>query len=428
MANVFTRRQFLGTASSAVGMIGTLGINPALFPRWMPRMAFRDTKSAGSRGDVLIVIAQRGGMDGLSAVVPYADGGVYYDKRPTIAIRPPNSSGGAEDDTAIDLDGHFGLHPALRPLKDVYDAKQLAVIHAAGSPDPSRSHFDAMDYMERGTPGDRMTSNGWINRHLESAAWQNASPFRAVGIGSMIQTSLSGIVPALSLQSIADFHLNGRQDQLIAMQKTLAGLYNASAPASALGTQANEVFSTIALLGKLAASEYTPEHNATYPETEFGAGLKQIAQLIKAEVGLEVACVDSGGWDTHDNETPQIAAALGELGQGLRALHDDLGPSMANVTVVTMSEFGRRIEENASHGTDHGHGNVMFVMGGGVNGGLHTHWPGLQPDQLDNGDLAITTDYRDVLAEIVTLRLLNPALGAIFPGFTPTSRGIVRAR
>ena len=420
MTTLLNRRQFAQTATTT----GILGLSQSLFPSWMPRFALRSPNSSRPTGDVMIAIFQRGGMDGLNTVVPYGDGAGYYDKRPTIAIAAP----GKGSKTAIDLDGHFGLHPALAPLKAVFDAKHLAVIHAAGSPDPSRSHFDAMEYMERGTPGDKLTGGGWINRHLQAAAWQNDSPFRAVGMGSMMPTSLSGAVPALALQSIADFHLRGHDDQLAALQQTLTGLYSLQTLDQSLNRQASEVFSTMALLSKISAVHYAPANGATYPDTDYGRGLQQLAQLIKADVGLEVGCVDIGGWDMHEAEADQLSAILTEFGQGLAAFHADLGDLINQVTVVTMSEFGRRVEENYSKGTDHGHGNAMFVMGGGVNGGMHVDWPGLAADKLDDGDLAITTDFRDVLSEIIIARLLNPALDKIFPSYTPKMRGIVQKR
>ncbi|MCC7206309.1 MAG: DUF1501 domain-containing protein [Anaerolineae bacterium] len=416
-----SRRKFL----EALGGAGVLGVSKALFPAWMPRLAFRFDQ--GAPGDVLVAVFLRGGMDGLNVVVPYAEGGLYYDRRPTIAIPAP----GDGDDAALDLDGRFGLHPALRPLKDIYDAGTLAVIHAAGSPDPSRSHFDAMEFMERGTPGAKNTPTGWISRHLQSAAWQNTSPFRAVGMGAMVQSSLQGPVSALALRSIVDFHLGGREDMLEAIQRTLSGLYSIDAPQDLLRTQARETFAVLDIMSRLTATEYTPDAGAEYPDTEFGLGLKQVAQLIKAGVGLEVACVDLGGWDTHEDQGGAEgwqAGLLSELGAGLAALNADLGDAMNNVCVVTMSEFGRRVDENASRGTDHGHGNAMFVMGGGVSGGLYADWPGLADEALDDGDLAITTDYRDVLSEILVARVLNPALDQVFPGYTYAPRGILRAR
>jgi uncharacterized protein (DUF1501 family) len=417
-----SRRDFLKN-------FGAIGVSSALFPAWMPRMAFRPPNQSAP-GDVLVCIFLRGGIDGLSAVVPYGDGANYYDIRPSIAVPEPGTAGNA----AIDLDGYFGLNPALAPLHDIYNAGKLAIVHAAGSIDPSRSHFDAMQFMEYGTPGNKTTGTGWIGRHLQSAAWQNESPFRAVGMGAMLPGSLRGSTPPLALRSIADFHLKGRESELKQIEQTLSQLYATSAPTNALETQAKLVFDTVDMLGAINADGYQPANGADYPADGegFGMGLKQIAQLIKADVGLEVACIDLGGWDTHEQQGTTDGAffeLLGTLGRGLAAFYTDLGDRMNGVSLVTMSEFGRRVEENASLGTDHGHGNFMFLMGGGVNGGqVYSQWPTLAPEALNDGDLAITTDYRDVLAEVVSKRLLNPALDQIFPNHTVTPLGLVIPR
>jgi uncharacterized protein (DUF1501 family) len=375
----------------------------------------------------LVNIFLRGGMDGLSVVAPFAEGANYYDVRPTIAVPEPGRANGA-----IDLDGRFGLHPTLAPLKEIYDQQHLAIVHATGSIDPSRSHFDAMTFMEAGVPGNKTLNTGWIGRHLQAAAWQNDSPFRAVGMGAMIPAALRGPITPLSIRSIADFHFRGREDELHRLQQAISSLYTIQAPTNQLERQAGLVFKTIATLDQLQATDYQPANGAQYPDDEFGLGLKQVAQLIKADVGLEVACVDLGGWDTHENQgtlAGEFNTLLTTLSNGLAAFYHDLRDYMAGVTVVTMSEFGRRAHENGSQGTDHGHGNAMFLMGGGVNGGqVHARWPGLAPEALDDGDLAITTDYRDVLAEVVSRRLRNPALDQIFPGHTPAAVDIVQAR
>lgn len=421
--NNLTRRQFL----QGSGALAVVGASRAMLPKWVPRLAFR-SQVTQAPGDVLVHIFLRGGMDGLSAVIPFGDGGHYYDARPNLAVPEP----GGRDDSALDLDGYFGLHPALSPLKEMYDQGDLAVIHATGSIDPTRSHFDAMRFMEFGTPGDKVIGTGWIGRHLQSSAWQNDSPFRAVGMGAMIPDALRGRITPLSVQSIADFHFRGRADELQRLQQSLMQLYTVSAPTDLLGKQAGLVFETVATLQSLEAGGYTPAGGAVYPDDEFGLGLRQIAQLIKANVGLEVASLDLGGWDTHENQGTlggTFAYLLSTLAQGLAAFYADLGDAMQNVTVVTMSEFGRRVQENGSYGTDHGHGNVMFLLGGGVNGGqVFSRWPSLTPEALDDGDLAITTDYRDVLAEVLTHRVLNPAMDQVFPGFTMTPLGLVRPR
>ncbi|NWF67462.1 MAG: DUF1501 domain-containing protein [Chloroflexi bacterium] len=422
---ILNRRDFLADLTK----LGTLGVSKALFPAWMPRLAFR-AQSQAARGDVLVCIFLRGGIDGLSAIVPYGDGAHYYDARPTLAVPEP----GADSSAAVDLDGFFGLHPALAPLHDIYSTGKLLVVQATGSTDPSRSHFDAMQFMEYGTPGNKTTGTGWIGRHLQSVAWQNNSPFRAIGMGAMLPNSLRGSISPLSLRSIADFHLRGREDQLAQATDMLASLYSIEAPADALGTQARLVFEAVDTLQSLGASGYQPANGAVYPSDDFGfgMGLQQIATLIKADVGLEVACIDVGGWDTHENQGTldgYFNNLLAVLGRGLAAFYADMADYLPNITVVTMSEFGRRVAENASLGTDHGHGNFMLLMGGGVLGGrVYSQWPTLAPEALNDGDLAITTDYRDVLAEVVQQRLLNPALDQVFPNHTVTPLGLVVPR
>lgn len=419
---MFSRRDFLKSA-------GVFGVSKALFPSWMPRMAFRPPQQT-TRGDVLVAIFLRGGIDGLSAVVPFGEGAHYYDPRPTLAVPEPGRGANA----ALDLDGYFGFHPALAPLVDIYRAGELLVVHATGSIDPSRSHFDAMQFMEYGTPGVKTTGTGWIGRHLQTTAWQNDSPFRAVGMGAMVPNSLRGSTPALSLRSIADFHLRGRGDELTQAQHMLSRLYSIEAPTGALDAQARLVFETVDILQAINAGGYTPSNGAAYPQDDegFGLGLQQIAQLIKADVGLEVACVDVGGWDTHENQgtaNGTFNALLSRVGAGLAAFRADMGDQMRGVTLVTMSEFGRRVEENASAGTDHGHGNFMFVMGGGARGGqVYTRGFSLAPETLSDGDLEITTDYRDVLAEVIHHRLLNPALDQVFPNHAFTPLNIVQPR
>jgi uncharacterized protein (DUF1501 family) len=288
-----------------------------------------------------------------------------------------------------------------------------------------------MEYMERGIPGDKLTGTGWITRHLESARWPNDSPFRAIGMGAMLPGSLRGDMSALALQSIADFHLGGRDDQLDSIRRTLETLYAVQAPDNLLAAQARTVMETVDLLSRLTVADYQPESGAVYPDTEFGLGLQQTAQLIKADVGLEVSCIDLGGWDTHEGQGGAegvMASHLDELARGLLAFYTDLNERMAGVTVVTMSEFGRTTAENASGGTDHGRANAMFIMGGGARSQVFARWPGLQPDALDEGDLAVTLDYREVLAEIVAGRLLNPALERVFPDYSAQLPGLIAAR
>lgn len=407
-----TRRGFLGA-------LGALSL-----PHWFPRMAFAtpaDLLPTGS--DVLVCVFLRGGADGLSVVVPHGDR-FYYQNRPSLAISEPGRGAGK----AVDLDGFFGLHPAMRPLKELWDDKLLAAVQATGSTAGNHSHFDAMDFMERGTPGERRLLTGWIGRHLSSLASENDSPFRAVGFGELVQASLRGPVPATALASIADFHLQGFEEEAERFQSTLASLYGG---AGYLDIQAHQTLSAVARLAAANPGQYEPAYGAAYPDTDFGFGLKQVAQMIKADLGMEVACLDLGGWDTHEGQggaEGYMADLLADLAAGLHAFSTDLADRMGRITVVTMTEFGRRIEENASGGTDHGTASFMFLLGGGVNGGkVYGPWPGLAEPQLYEGDLAVTTDYRTVLAEVLQKRLANPKAGEVFPGFVnPGFLGICR--
>lgn len=420
---ITSRRQLFGRAGRVAAA--------AALPGWMPRLAFRRA-GVDPRGDILVCIFLRGGVDGLSAVVPYQER-QYYELRKAIAFKAP-TPGDAK--SVIRLDDRFGLNPGLGGLRAAWDAGRLAVLQAVGSPDSSRSHFEAMDMMERGTPGQKSLSTGWIGRHLAETARATDSPFRAIGMGSLLQQSLRGPVPAASMQSIADFHLQGREADMAAFRRSLEALYRGG---DWFDQDAQATLEALDLLERADPARHAPENGAQYPQTAFAQSLKQVAQLIKADVGLEVACVDMGGWDTHVNQVwanyndptrGQMFNLLSQLGDALAAFHLDMGTrwETPGITLVTMSEFGRRVAQNGANGTDHGHGNFMFVLGGGAVGGVHTDWPGLEPEDLDDGDLAVTMDYRDVLAEIVALRLGNPRLARVFPGHNPTLPGIVRAR
>lgn len=409
-----SRRDFLKMSTLSAWSLG--------LPAWMPRLAFAP-QGVDPQGDILTCLFLRGGADGLNVIIPQFEE-EYYRLRPDIKI--PESKNG-DDQTAIDLDGRFALHPALKPLKDAWDAGQLAIVHATGSPDPTHSHFDAMDYMERGTPGEKTIPTGWIGRHLQSAPWNNSSPLRAIGMGGVRQAALRGPVPVTSLQSIADFHLQGDQSQLEGLQEALAQLYEVE---GGLATEAKATFGAMDLMAQVDVNEYSPASGAKYPDGDFGLALQQIAQLAKAEVGLEVACLDLGGFDTHANQgnvQGVLAGLLAQFAQGLSAFHLDLMDQSRNIVVITMSEFGRRVAQNGSTGTDHGHGDFMFALGKGVNGGkIYTEWPGLSPEQLYGpGDLQVTIDYRDILAELVSHRLGNADnLESIFPGYSPDMKDI----
>ena len=384
-----------------------------------------------AKADILIRVFARGAMDGLNVIIPHGDKN-YYAARPTIAIPAPDhlSASSGDGQRAIDLDGFFGLHPALIPLKPAWDAGALAFVHASGSPDPTHSHFDAQDFMERGLPGDKRAVSGWLNRCLPASAGANASPLRAVAAGVMLPMALRGPVPAVAMRSLAEFQLGGARSREPALQKIGQSLQGFFASGSELDQKARTTFAALQAVQKLNPGQYKPQRDAKYPDGDFGQGLKQIAQLVRSEVGLEAAALDIGGWDTHSAEGTaqgQLARLLADLGGGLGAFYTDLSDLFDRITLVVMTEFGRRVAENGSGGTDHGHGSVMFVISNNLAAArVHARWPGLAQEQLYGpGDLAVTTDFRQVLAEIVQQRLpaaslaSQGALAAILPGFTP---------
>jgi uncharacterized protein (DUF1501 family) len=391
---MLTRRSFLRTSAIALGAVGTA-------PTWLLRAA-----AQGKSGrKVLVAIFQRGAADGLNVVVPFFEPR-YYQVRPSIAIPQPGRPNGA-----IDLDGRFALHPALQPLKALWDSRQLAIVHAAGSPDASRSHFDAQDFMECGTPGIKR-DDGWLNRALAPGA-PDSSPVRAIASGAQLPKTLQGSRGAIAVDSLPRFQVADKSTADV-----LENLYSSSLDAQ-LKAQGKATFDAIKLIDSVRSRPYTPVAGAQYVG-DFGQRLQQIARLIKADVGVEVAFADIGGWDHHSNENGQLTNQLRQFGSSLAAFTQDLGDRMEDVVIVTMSEFGRTVNENGNAGTDHGHGNVMMVVGGGVRGGrICGQWPGLEPEQLfERRDLAVTTDFRDVLGELVTGHL-GQNVNQVFPGYTP---------
>ena len=410
------RRQFLGAGSAALA--ATLGA-----PLWLPRVAFADAPSASR--DVLVVIFLRGGCDGLSICVPYAED-AYYAARPTIAIPRPDSG---NNFAGADLDGFFSIPPAMAPLKAAFDAGHLLFVHACGSKDDSRSHFDAMRFMELGKPRDPSLFTGWVGRHLLNIApWSPSALLRSVAIGDSLPVSLAGSPLALPIPDLNDFSLDGIPHTLDDRLAALGSMYD-QGPLELRASAANTL-STMASLEAIDFDNYLPSGNADYPDSGFGNAMKSAAALIKAQIGVEAIATDLGGWDTHDGQNPingYMAGLMNELASSLGAFHADLtGAGVLNFTLVVMSEFGRVFKENASQGTDHGHGNIMLVMGGGIAGGrVLRNWPGLAPESLfQEQDLDVTIDYRDILAEILQTRLGNANLQAVFPGFVPTFRGV----
>ena len=399
-----SRRVFV--KSGGVAMIGMSTI-PAFLQRAVAATPMPNKKK-------LIVLFQRGAADGLNIVVPFAEPN-YYRIRPSIAIPQPRQGG---EGVAVDLDGFFGLHPSLAPLGPLFHNGQLAIVHAAGSPDPSRSHFDAQDFMESGTPGVKATEDGWLNRTVQAPSEENASPFRAVAMGPNLPLTLRGAAPAIALADVKQFRV---LSQSTAVQGGFEALYAQTVDKVLRGT-GTETFEAIEMLRKADPSRFQPESGANYPNGRVGQTLQQVAQLIKSDIGMEVSFLDTGGWDNHVNEggaQGQMSNLLRDMGQGLAAFHQDLGDRMEDIVVVTMSEFGRTAHENGNRGTDHGHANVMFVMGGPVKGGkVYGKWPGLAPEQLNEGrDLKLTSDFRSVLGEVIGGHLGSKNLRTVFPGF-----------
>lgn len=405
-----SRRVFLKNGAFA---LVSLGFAPGFAPSFLARTAF--AAGTGSRAKRLIAVFQRGAVDGLSMIVPYGDAD-YYRARPTIAIGRPDRGG---QDVALDLDGFFGLNPRLSPLKPFWEGRELAIVHACGSPDSTRSHFDAQDYMETGTPGVKSTSDGWLNRYLQARKVEQESAFRAVALSQQLPRALQGRAPALAMPEVSQFGI--RPGSSGAVSAGFEAQY-ASAGDRVLNGVGRKAFDAMKALRTADPSRYRPDHGAEYPRSPFGQALMQIAQLTKADLGLEVAFADLGGWDTHVNQGSaqgQLAARLDDFARSIAALIVDLGDRMADTVVLTMSEFGRAVGENGNRGTDHGHGNAMMAIGGGVRGGrVYGRWPGLAADRrFERRDLAVTTDFRDVFGEIVVRHLGLSDPRPIFPGY-----------
>ncbi len=420
MMNV-NRRIFLKQGALA---FACLGAGPLFGPRFLRQTAAAAELGVSTDNKILICIFQRGAVDGLSMVVPYGDP-FYAQNRPDIALGAPVQKGGG----ALDLDGYFGLHPALAPLLPLYQQGHLAAIQACGSPNASRSHFDSQDFMESGVVNDKSVSEGWLNRLISSCPEDRAkkTAFHAVSMSSVVPRSLQGEEDALAIRDLDTFGLSGDTAVTLAgpsgTSKGFESMYGAAVDTVLHGT-AKESFDAIEMLKKVRSRTYQPANGASYPAGSFGRNLKQIAQLIKANVGLQIAFAEVDGWDTHANQGAakgQLSGRLGTFAQALAALHQDLGDRMADVVVVTMSEFGRAVHQNGNRGTDHGHGTCFFALGGSVKGGkVYGDWPTLAPDKLfQKRDLDITTDYRDVFGEICARHFDVPMaeMAKIFPNY-----------
>ena len=461
-----TRRLFLKQSGIA---LASVGLAPMMGPIFLRQAAFGAQATAGKRKKTLICLFQRGAADGLNIVVPHGDKDLYRH-RPELAVPRPKAGAAT---AALDLDGFFGLHPALAPLMPMYKAGHLAAIHACGSPDTTRSHFDAQDYMESGAPGDKRVADGWLSRTVLAcpedraklaALGASGSPFRAVALGGDhgLPRSLQGEAGAIAIPDLKSFGIGvasaaemrkggakrrkgaaaaggaGAGGDLTMMSMPTAGVVDGfetlydRAVGDVLHGTGKESFEAMGMLKKAVPGTYVPANGAVYPAGRYGDSLKQIAQLVKADVGVEVAFAEMGGWDTHVNEGPRLTQQLREFGQGLAALYADLGDRMDDVVILTMSEFGRSVRQNGNKGTDHGHATCFFALGGAVDGGkVLGKWPGLAPEQLyENRDLALTTDFRSVFGEIAVKHLGAQGLPRIFPGYQGSAadfRGVIRS-
>ncbi len=405
---VLTRRIFL--RGSAVVMAGMGAV-----PSWLARAASVE----GKKRKILVVIFQRGAADGLNIVVPFAEKR-YSELRPTLAIGPPVTQNGGQNNVigpfngnAIDLDGRFALNGAMQPLKALWDKQQLAIVEATGSPDSSRSHFDAQDYMESGTSG-KTTGDGWLNRALPPAG-ADTSPLRAVSMGKQVSRTLRGEREAIAIGDPKQFNMANQDAASI-----LENMYAVSTDAQ-WGRTGRDAFEAMKLIRSMDRSGANPAEGAAQygPGGNLGRSLQQLARLIKADAGVEAAFAEIDGWDHHGNENQQLSGLLRQFSSALAAFSQDMGDRMEDIVLVTMSEFGRTAEENGNGGTDHGHGSLMMVMGGPVQGGkVYGQWPGLEKEQLFEGrDLAVTTDYRSVLSELIRGHMGQKDLGPVFPGF-----------
>ncbi|MBK7707696.1 MAG: DUF1501 domain-containing protein [Acidobacteria bacterium] len=402
------RRYFLKSSGIALASFGLMAAAPEFLQQFANAQTLRDPR--GKR-KILITIFQRGAVDGLNMVVPFGDP-AYYDARRTIAIQKPGKTDGA-----VDLDGFFGLHPSLKPFESLWKSKQLAVIHSAGSPNNTRSHFDAQDYMESGTPGNKGTRDGWMNRLLQTSQGKADSAFRGVALAQQTPRTLMGRYPTISMTNLADFSIKAGA-YTRSVQGGFEDIYQENSKDS-LGETGKETFEAVNYLKKANPSQFKPENGAEYPNSQLGRSLMQIAQMVKAEIGLETAFAEVGGWDTHTGEAATLRNLLRDFGASIAALTVDLGKRMDDVLILTMSEFGRTVRENGGRGTDHGHGNAMFAIGGCVKGGkVYGDWKGLKTENLYEGrDLAVTTDFRDVFGEVAQNHLANKKPDQVFPEY-----------
>ena len=420
---MFTRRAFIKSGGMGLFAVG-LGGSPQFLACAADAAA---PQGMGKRRKVLVTIFQRGAMDGLMAVTPYNDPHLRR-YRPRLAMAPGGGGNGL-----LDLDGTFALHPAFRPLTPYFAEKRLAIVHGVGSPNATRSHFDAQDYMEAGTPGRKGTATGWLNRAV-GLMGHEGTPFQAVSLTPALPRSLYGDHPALAVARLEEFGVQspgGRMSPALNAGRSFEALYEQTSQELLRGT-GRESFDAIKMLSRAELRSYRPANGAAYPASPLGNSLRQIAMLIKSGVGLEVAFAESGGWDTHVQQgtaNGSFSRRAQDLSQSIAAFWTDLGSHQDEVTLMTMTEFGRTARENGSGGTDHGRGSCLFVLGNGVEGGrVHGTVPELAPEALEEGrDLPVTTDFRAVFSEVAGKHLGLAKDQQLFPGWTGKRLPLLKA-
>ncbi|WP_316822247.1 DUF1501 domain-containing protein [Pedobacter gandavensis] len=419
-----SRRGFIKGGGLALFGIGLGGI-----PGFLSE-AVANSTAAGlfKRKKILVCIFQRGAMDGLMAVTPFTDQ-YLQQARPNLFM---SAAKGAKNAALIDLDGRFGLHPSMAGFESVFRDKRLAIVHGIGSPNNTRSHFDAQDYMESGTPFKKGTDSGWLNRAVGLLGHDGATPFQGLSLTSSLPRSFYGANPALAISNLQDFNIQMRGNLKGAnlAAKSFEDLYDQTS-SNLLKDTGKESFEAIKMLQQTDTRNYKPANNALYPNTALGNSLKQIAQLIKMNVGMEVAFAESGGWDTHFNQgtdTGIFARNVNDLSQSMMAFWTDMGTLQDDVTVMTMTEFGRTVKQNGTGGTDHGRASCNFILGNGVNGGLvHGNVQPMAIENLEDGrDLAVTTDFRSVFSEVADRHLNLHNDQVLFPDWVGSKIGVMR--
>lgn len=408
--NPMKRRNFLKGLLAGAGTATLMSGNP---------LSFKIRPAHAAEGKTLIVVFQRGGCDGLNVVVPFAEPN-YYAMRPTLAIAPPDPN---NPNAALNLNGSLGLHPSMSAMHDLFLQGQLAVMPTVHYPNASRSHFSSQHYIETAKTternGEQLSDDGWLNRHMQSQIFPAA--FRAVSMGrGEIAQSLVGSADAKSISSLADFSVGINEQEEALLLQRINSVYGQTPEAltnhQLLHRFGSQLVNDLGVISQIRDQEYVPDNGAIYPNNSFARDLRQVAQLIKSGVGLELATVNIGGWDTHANQANQLPGLLTRFSESIAAFNQDMGGFMNDVVVLTCTEFGRTAHENGSQGTDHGHAASWFAIGGGIQGGIYGQWPGLEEDQLNNGRfLESTLDCHDVYGDIVSQHLLNNDLSTVLP-------------